>query len=549
MKEDFLLIRILKRLKPLFTKTMIDFEAMCAILSLKLTLDQRKSTGFGQDNNASKTFTGIRANWLMQAFVGIFVGIMMTLPVDMFFKVTMIAGINLFFMVIYMVSDFSNVLLDVRDSLQIMTKPVSPVTMNAAKVIHILYYMLMMNLAMNVFSIVFGVFRHGAVILIGFLVMMVFLTFFVVFLTTILYSFLLERFNGEKLKDIINVFQMVLSVASIVAYQFLGRMFEFTDFDLDIHISWWTYLMPPAWYGGFFSVIMEGAHRSDYLILAVLAIAVPSVLGIFLVTYILPRFENYLSKLQLEDGVFVKHASPITQGIYKAFAKDHVELAFMTFTRANLKRDRKMKLMIAPNHAMSLIFPFILLIPHVQGHEGGILQGIMALKDSKWFVMLYFSIMFMVINFDMLRFSEKYEAAFIYDSYPIRSKTLVLLAALKAYYLHYMLPGMASIGVVFLIIFGIKAFLGILFIQVMAFFILSLKVWLYKPFLPFSEKIAVTGNKNMGASMALMLIVGIFAAGHYFLLIENTILTSAFLACAIFASYALLRLIEKKEWV
>lgn len=129
--------------------------------------------------------------------------------------------------------------------------------MNAARITHISYYMISMFSALNAASFVLGTVAHGIMFAFTMILMMFFMSFLIIFFTTILYGILLRFFNGEKLKDILNVLQIILSVITVVGYQVLGRMFEFVDMNLKINIQWWSYLLPSAWFGGLFKVVVE----------------------------------------------------------------------------------------------------------------------------------------------------------------------------------------------------------------------------------------------------------------------------------------------------
>jgi hypothetical protein len=534
MEQKFVLIKILNRLKWLFSKSEVDFEMLISILTLKLTLDERKSPIHVNDGKEKKV-KGLKANLLMLVFVGFFVGMMMTTPFDLYYKITIVASMDLFFMVMYMVSDFSGVLLDVRDKNIIMTKPVNQQTMNAARIIHIVYYMVAMFLALNLMSMVIGTGVYGPRILLAFLIMMIALSFLIVIITTIVYSALLERFSGEKLKDIINIFQIILSITTILAYQVAARIFEFVDLELTINIKWWTYLMPPAWYAGLFKVVVEGTTDPGYIIMAVTGIVVPILSGMILIKWIFPKFESYLMKLQIEDGIFISKnnlSSRVKAILFNVFSKDHTELAFMKFSDSNLSRDRKLKLMIYPNQAISMLFPFIMLFPLIQGSDG-ILAGIAGLKGSMAYVALYMSTMFFTTNFDFIQYSEKFEAAFIYDSFPIVNKNIIMTGALKAYYFKCVLPGMIVMSAIFIMLCGFESVPGILVVNVMTILLLGFKINFSKLSLPFSREMIPGGNKNMGATFVYMGICGAVAAVHFFMLKNNPLLNLGIGAIAV----------------
>lgn len=515
MKDKYLLIKLLKKLRPWLEKRMLDFDQFILILTLKLTIDDRK-TSIHETTGKKGKMGSMKQNLLVMAFIGFFLGIMMASPLDLYYKVATLAGTNVFFLVMYMVSDFSSVLLDVRDSSLIMTKPVHSSTLNAARIVHITYYMFSMFAAINLFALGFGTFKHGLLFIPAMVLMMVFVSFLIIFVTTLLYSLLLKWFSGEKLKDILNLFQIVMSIVTVVAYQVLARMFEFVDLQLTINIKWWSYLLPPTWYAGLFKWLVEGDARTPYVVMAMLAVAVPVLLGIWLIRSILPRYESYLMKLNVEEGLKVKKIGLISRAKDKVMgwlSADHVELAFMKFSVANMSRDRKLKLMIYPNHALAMVFPFIMLFS-VFSREG-LAQGLEALRGSWYYLTLYFSLMFLSTNFEFLKFSSDAKAAFIYESFPIPNKNLIYRAALKAYYLKFALPSMFCLSAIFALLFGPSRWLAILFINLAVPFVLFLKGYLTSLWYPFAQEIGTTGNKNFGEAMVMMLVIGLMTGVHF----------------------------------
>ncbi len=553
MDKDFILIKIISKFKGFFKKAGIDFDTLVIILKLKLTLDDRKTASnmsMSGNTNTGK-LQGMKANLLMQAFVGLFLGFIMFLPLDLFFKVTTVVSMDFFFMVMYMISDFSSVLLDVRDKNIIMTRPVDNRTMNAARIIHIAYYMILLFLALNLASIVIGVMKHGLLFLLSYMIMMVFLCFFIIFLTTILYSVLLNRFNGEKLKDIINAFQIVLSVATIIAYQLMGRVFEFAEstMTLNIDIKWWTYLLPPAWFGGLFKAIVEQDFSLHFMSMAAMSIIVPIILGAFLIKTVMPKFESYLSKLQVEDGVFIDKntlGTRLKERLYQLISKDHIERAFMRFTDYNLSRDRRLKLMIYPNHTMSLIFPVIIILPFLQ-NKGGLLAGIQSLNGSSVYLSLYLAMIFFITNFEFLQYSENYEAAFIFDTFPIANKHVILRGAMKAYYIKYVLPSMSILSVLYGFLCGVSVIPGLVFINIAAVLVLSIRVNLFPVELPFSKPIGTTGNKNLAMVFEFMGICGALALLHYLILRKSILITAIMCVLALVLIKGIERLKFKKS--
>ncbi|MFZ3579918.1 hypothetical protein [Virgibacillus sp. DJP39] len=72
---------------------------------------------------------------------------------------------------------------------------------------------------------------------------------FIIAFTALIYIVTLQFFSGERLKDIINFVQIILSVGIVLGYQVLARSFEIIDLAVSYSFSWWHVFIPPIWFG------------------------------------------------------------------------------------------------------------------------------------------------------------------------------------------------------------------------------------------------------------------------------------------------------------
>lgn len=542
MKTQFFLFKLLKPLQRAFERRGISYPLLLSILRVKLSIEEERASTPTEETAKNRWFKGAKGRMAMQAILGIFVGFIMFTPLDLFYKVTVMMALNFVMMVLYMMSDFSHVLLDVRDREQIMTRPVSPQTVNAARLIHIIYYMLQMVLALNALGIIAGVVRHGVRFALVYPLVMILLSVFVVVLATLLYSLLLERFSGERLKDIINGFQVVVTIVSVVGYQLVVRIFDFVDMNLTVNLGWWSYLLPPVWFSGLIDLGVRGTASVPNLVLAGLAIFVPAILGVILVKQVMPRFERYLAKLQIEDGLFIDKNGFVARAkewVYDRMAKNHTERAFMRFARYNFSRDRMLKLMIFPNMALALIFPFLMMLPMLRGEE--IAQFLEKLPESPAYLMVYLSVMMFILSYDTIQYSERHEAAFIYKSLPVDDFSGLYWGAKKAYFMKYIVPGMVLLSAIFFALIGVRIVPDLIFIWAASALLLSLKIKISPAPLPFSQAVKAGSGKSIGPTFAMMALIGVFAGLHGLILHHNVPLLIGGAAVALLINFMLER--------
>ena len=115
-----------------------------------------------------------------------------------------------------MISDFSSVLLDIRDSNILYPKPIDRKTISAAKLIHIIIYLSLLTVALVGPSLIAGLIKNGILFFLVGLMNVILIDMLIVALTALVYLLILKFFDGEKLKDIINYVQIGLSFAIMI---------------------------------------------------------------------------------------------------------------------------------------------------------------------------------------------------------------------------------------------------------------------------------------------------------------------------------------------
>src|SRR5690606_1883027 len=136
LMREFRTLAILSKFRRLFIKAGIDYDAMETILRMKLTMDGRRTPSIfnGQKKKEGNQF--LKSLWISGLYG------LMVIPFLLFgdghyiVQMSLVFGIIMFILATTMVSDFSSVLLDVRDKTVLQTKPVSSKTINTAKTVH-----------------------------------------------------------------------------------------------------------------------------------------------------------------------------------------------------------------------------------------------------------------------------------------------------------------------------------------------------------------------------------------------------------------------------
>ena len=116
----------------------------------------------------------------------------------------------------------------------------------------------------------------------------------------LIYLLILNFFNGEKLKDVITIIQLVVamlfSTVSIVVINISESINLFENIDL----SAINYFLPPFWFSAPLEIVATKTINKTLLILSFLALVAP-IISVFIYTKFIPIFEKKLQKLN-NDG-------------------------------------------------------------------------------------------------------------------------------------------------------------------------------------------------------------------------------------------------------
>jgi hypothetical protein len=118
--KEFRILKLLDKFQGLYKKSGVNYDIMRMILQIKLTMDGRRVSSVMANNkkvNEDEDKNNYMRLLMFNGFMSIFIGFIMMNDMSALQKINMIAGINLFMMVSLMISDFSAVLLDVKEKI------------------------------------------------------------------------------------------------------------------------------------------------------------------------------------------------------------------------------------------------------------------------------------------------------------------------------------------------------------------------------------------------------------------------------------------------
>jgi hypothetical protein len=515
--NEYKIFSFLDKFKTLFIKAGVDYDVMKKIIQIKLTMDGRAvPTVLNNQKYESSNSSAFKKSLLSYGFMGVMIGIFMLISLPVFYKMNVIIGIIIFMVMLTMISDFSSVLLDVKDKNILLPRPINEKTIAAAKIIHIFIYLSIIDICIAGPSLVIGAFKYGIVFFIVFFFQLFLITAFVLFFTSLLYYIILKFFDGEKLKDIINYFQIILTVVMAVSYQFIGRIYEISEMNLVYHVKLWHYFLPSMWFTGAYSMIYDNNFSNYNICFIILSIILPIVGSLIYFKNVAPYFEKKLQKLG-NNGQVKKNKTSVKSRCQKIIARlvcrDKTEENFYVFTWNMISSERKLKLSLYPNLAMSIAFPLIFLVNGLSMKKS-FHENIEIIISGKGYFGIYMTVMFLITSVTVLCCSEKAKGAWVYKALPIKNPGIIFKGAIKAYIMKIVLPAFGVISFIFLIIFKFSIVKDILVIGLSLLVILILIFKLFIKQLPFSKEFNYGQNQNWKLGITSIVLSGGSALLH-----------------------------------
>ena len=507
---DFIL-NIMDLFKWLFRMLKVDYEKFRILLWVKLTDDNRQEKSIVQRKSKKQMSNSLVWVAVVYAFMGIFAGLMLLGIQSVFVSMVFVFAIIMVMTAVALISDFTSVLLDTTDNAILLPRPVDSRTLVVARLAHIVIYIMLITLSLSAASILIGTVKFGPVFTLFFFLSLILSVLFVVFVANVFYLLLMKISGGEHFRDIILYFQIFMAAFAMGSYQLLPRLIEFDALkSFTFPIRWWTYFVPPAWMAAPIDAAVTGDLSSPKLVLSVLGLLVPVVSVVVVVRFLAPGFNRSIARMEIVGSSGDKDQEKkgerwnLAAFFSRLFTFNPAERAAFQLSWRLSSRDRKFKLKTYPTFGYMLIIAFVLTL----FEEGEILQKIQSLPSTqKYIIFLYIGCILIPIVILQQRFSDQYEAAWIYHALPFSRPGDIQKGSLKAMIFKYGLPVFIPLVILVLLVWGLAVLDDVVF-AFMNMLISSLVLaFVGKGDLPFSRRYGGAAERQRGLSGFLMFMV------------------------------------------
>ena len=423
----------------------VDTRQLTAILTAKLLIDDRRPNTFQvtrqkQYANNKEIKNATIGTMVLSAVMGLVYLFAFMFGNDFTTHMTVYFGMFILMLCMMLVSDFTSVLIDVKDNYIILPKPVNDSTVVVARLLHVFIHICKLVLPMTLPGAVYlGVTVHPAASPI-FFVLALLATLLSIFLINAVYIAILRVTTPERFKSIISYFQIVFAIAIYASSQILPRMMEHGQLNnFNLSDKGWMVLAPPYWFACALQAFFGGPLGPQQWIAAALGVLFP-LLSIYLVVkFLAPAFNQKLAMLTGGEGGGApveraarggEQASGGWIGLAaRLLSSGKVEETGFLFTWKMMARSREFKIKVYPSMGYLAVIVVLLLLKSSNGAGLGTGDNF---RNATPVMAAYFCTMILIVAVGQVMYSERFKASWMFFITPVAHPGHILSGALKA---------------------------------------------------------------------------------------------------------------------
>ena len=510
----------------LYRKLGIDLPQLRSIVNTKLLMDDRRPNTFQQTSRRKKgkeVSLATVGTMLLSLLLGLIYLYAFMVGKNMITHLTIYFSMFFFMLSATLITDFTSVLIDVRDTFIILPKPVNDRTLITARLLHIFIHLCKIVLPMSIPGVIMAAYDNGPAGAALLFLIALLVTLFVLFFINALYILILRFTKPQKFQSIISYIQIVFAIVIYASYQLIPRMADILHMnELDLSGKPFIIFYPIYWFACLWQALMTFNVCQSIWIAAILGFILPFVSIWIVVKFLAPSFNNKLAMIsstvdtgQPAKPVSVHRKINYAEWLSRIFTKGFIERMGFQFTWKMTSRSRDFKMRVYPTIGYLVVY---LVIVFWNGRHINFEKIRDQGAGSKVLIIsaLYFSSFLLTMALNQMIYSEKYKAAWIFYVSPLQNPGEVILGAAKAAILKFYIPLVILITGTGIFLIGPSVIPNLvlgLFNQLLIAFILVFGGNIVFPF-------SLHQNTNVKAgsfirSMSILFVSGLIAFGHY----------------------------------
>lgn len=459
-KISLLLYKLVMLPAGLYHNAGIDTSQLALILRYKLMMDDRhpntlqQTRGSGKKEGISNATLG---TMLMALVMGMLNLIAFAIGRDAITHMGFFFLPYLFMLASVLISDFTSVLIDVRDNSILLSRPVNDRTILMPKLLHIIVHMSRVTIPMCIPAFVFLFARQGWQPAFSFLLLAILGSVFTIFIINAVYLLVLKITTPARFKSFIAWFQVVFIILLYGGYQLFPRVADMENFQR-FSITEYSYakLFPPYWFAGA-QVWLGGQSIARGWIWFLLSLAVSTGSSWLVIRYLAPSFNRKLSLISgsgggsgggsetpapaagTAGGKFSGSRKGIAGFLAAILTNGTTERSAFLFSWRWTARNRGFRMRVYPTIGYIIVWIALTLFRYNDTSEGSGLSGFSG-SLSGLLGLIYISSFIIINAMQQVGYAEEYRACWIFYSAPVSQPGPVILGSFKAMIAKFFLP-------------------------------------------------------------------------------------------------------------
>jgi hypothetical protein len=535
----------------------VDTEKLKSIVTTKLIMDDRRPNSLQQTRRKKEKQVSLATvgTMLISALLGLLYLLVFSIGNDAATHLTFYFTLFFFMLSLTLISDFTSVLIDIRDNYIILPKPVNDRTFVVARLLHIFIHLCKIVLPMSLAGICYMGVEYGFYGALLFLLLILLTSAFSIFFINALYIVILKLTTPQRFQSIISYVQIFFAILMYGSYQLFPRMIR--DLDLnEFTISSQTGIAayPLYWLANSWKVLFEFSGSKGQVIMAIAGIVFPFLCIAMVVRYLAPSFNRQLALLNNSSAApqttpTKKHTKRMSYAnwLAKLFTGSSAEKAGFLFTWRMTSRSRDFKVKVYPSIGYMVVYVIILFL---NSRSISLTDLAEESPRAKFMVLgaIYFTSFLLMMAIGQIVYSEKFKASWVYFTAPVARPGEIVSGAAKAAILKFYVPIVVVVTVAGLALIGISVLPNIIFGLFNEILIAAILVYGGNKYFPFSLQQSTNAKTGSLFRGLLVLFCSLIIAGWHFFIYSNLPVIAICAALSIIASWQLLDSIKKLSW-
>ncbi|MFT3702000.1 MAG: hypothetical protein QM802_06510 [Agriterribacter sp.] len=545
------LLRFVHIFDALFVKQGVNITQLYTIVETKMIMDKRRVYLNWRRQGQSENQNHLTMVLLVYSFFSVFIGIMILSLPSFLLAMIFLHGYIIFMMAMTLITDFSAVLLDTTDADIVLPKPVNSKTLFMARQVHILLYLLQFTIAFTLIPIVCTGFKYGILTALASVVTVVLSVLLAVFFTYLLYLAILRFSNEAKIREIINWFQIGMSIVIALSFQVLPRMIDVTKLADNFQLHWYSYLLPPVWMAVTLETVVTLHADAIHLSMIGVAFLLPVLLFWLLNRYLAPYFTRRLSMLSNNSSAVSKHVkektttNSISERLSAFLGKNSIIKAGFETTWKITSRDKFFRLQFYPSLGLIAVFVFIFVFK--SGKD--VAETWRQMPESSSFLWFIYLPVFTIANAILfVSFSEQFAASWVYYSTPLQKPGELILGSLISLFIKYFLLIYCMLAAFCLFIWGWQVVDDFIFGIVNDYLCFLIWATVGQKYLPFSRQPNTRQQTGRFLLVMLQMIMISLLVGLHYLVFKRPLLMYIVFPVIVFICWLLQRNLRRLSW-